>query len=158
MKLLCRLGCLPILTRVVREESLPPEQARCRLCDGGESEDLHHFLLVCPALQKHRDKMEAAVAKSLVDFQSLEPADQIDTLLGKSSGDVCADDKVNRLVTRFLKKAWRTRKWLTMYLNVKLGRSDTIWALKTHGDGEVPQADEGVAYGKGRNRKMARAG
>ncbi len=111
----------------------------------------------------HRAKMSDAVVKSLavtcsLDFRSMKPAAQIDTLLGKSTGDVHTDDKVSRIVTRFLKKAWRTRKSLTAYLNDKLGRADTVWALKLHGDRELPQ--RGIS-GKGRGSRatrVARAG
>ena len=62
--------------------------------------------------------------------------DQLDLLLGKSTGNAEADDRISRCVALFLKKAWRSRKWLTATLNAKLGRSDTVWALKAHGDRE----------------------
>ena len=54
-------------------------------------------------------------------------------MLGKSTGVAKADSKINMSVTRFLKKAWRERKNLTVSLNNKLGRTDTVWALKAHG-------------------------
>ena len=53
-----------------------------------------------------------------------------------STGTECADSHVHNVVSRFLKKAWRGRKWLTSALNQKLGRADTPWALRAHGDGE----------------------
>ena len=60
---------------------------------------------------------------------------QLDILLGKTTGVAMADRCIDQGVTRFLKKAWRGRKWLTATMNVKLGRNDTVWALKAHGDG-----------------------
>ena len=71
-----------------------------------------------------------------VTFDTLSPADQTDLLLGKSTGDARTDTRVNACVTRYLKKAWRGRKHLTSALNKKLGREDTVWALRAHGDGE----------------------
>ena len=140
LKLMCRLGCLPTLRRVVREEKLPVECGVCRLCDGGEVEDTTHLLLACRAHTKHREKMlhgvEAAVASAGKPPLSGLPAEgQTDILLGQSTGLASSDKSINFNVTRFLKKAWRGRKWLTSSLNNTLGREDTVWALKAHGDG-----------------------
>lgn len=155
LKLLCRLGCLPTMSRVAREEKLPVEQGRCRLCVQSECEDLNHLLLACPTHDRHRVKMVTAAAGAMAlhcgaDFDGLSPADQVDTLLGKSTGNVHADDRISQLVARFLKKAWRGRKWLTTSLNEKLGRQDTVWALKAHGDGQC-SGTLPTARGKGRS-------
>ena len=72
--------------------------------------------------------------------QGMEPGKLVDILLGESTGAARADARVNACVSRFLKKAWRGRKWLTRALNDKLGREDTIWALQAHGDGECRAA------------------
>jgi hypothetical protein len=141
LKLMCRLGCLPTMDRVAREEKLPPSEGRCRLCAEGEVEDLQHLLLSCPAHNRPRAKMVAHVERTLGDavgvtFDKLSPADQTDLLLGKSTGDARTDTRVNACVTRYLKKAWRGRKHLTSALNKTLGREDTVWALRAHGDGE----------------------
>ena len=61
---------------------------------------------------------------------------QLDLLLGKTTGVLEADDRISKCVARFLKKAWRSRKRVTAKLNAELGRSDTVWALKAHGDRE----------------------
>ena len=118
-----------------------PTYDRCRLCDSGEREDVPHLLLSCSSHRRYRARMVNAVTNivsrcSTDEFHSAPPADQVDTLLGKSTGDALADDRIDQLVTRFLKKAWRTRKPITVALNDKLGRQDTVWALKAHGDGE----------------------
>ena len=47
-----------------------------------------------------------------------------------------ADDRISKCMARFLKKAWRSRKPITAKLNAELGRNDTVWALKSHGDRE----------------------
>jgi len=140
LKLMCRLGCLPTMERVAREEKLPPREGRCRLCSMGTVETTDHLLLVCPTHDRHRKKMLAGVEAALAsagrpELAGMPEVEQADTLLGKSTGAVCPDDTINRHVTRFLKKAWRGRKWLTSTLNNSLGRDDTQWALRAHGDG-----------------------
>ena len=161
LKLLCRLGCLPTMSRVVREEKLPASQARCRLCVGDAYEDVQHLILTCPAHHRHRTKMMTAVTRALdehcgVDFGGLPIAERMDLLLGGSTGTVNADDRVSKCVARFLKKAWRGRKWLTTELNERLGREDTVWAIKAHGDGVCSLALP-TARGKGRERRSSGA-
>ena len=142
LKLMCRLGCLPTMARVAREEKLPPGQGRCRLCSSGEDEDMQHLLLTCPAHNRHRAKLMTGVEDALAkteaegEFKELPHGEQTDLLLGMSTGDARVDTRIHSLVARYLKKAWRTRKWLTSTLNDKLGRVDTVWALRAHGDGE----------------------
>ena len=137
LKLMCRLGCLPTMVRVAREEKMPPSQGHCRLC-GKADEDVSHLLLACTAHDVHRAKMMVGVKSALASagIESLEnTTEQVDVLLGKSTGMALADSRINDSVTRFLKKAWRGRKWLTVSINDKLGRDDTVWALKSHRDG-----------------------
>ena len=45
---MCRLGCLPTMIRVAREEKMPPEMGVCRMCGKG-MEDVRHVLLTCDA-------------------------------------------------------------------------------------------------------------
>ena len=77
-------------------------------------------------------KLAAAGADSL---RSRPRTEQVDVLLGKSTGLAKADAAINKNVARYLKKAWRGRKWLTASLNKALARDDTVWALRAHGDG-----------------------
>jgi len=140
LKLMCRLGCLPTMERVAREEKLPPREGQCRLCSMGAVETTDHLLLACPTHDRHRKKMLAGVEAALAsawrpELMGMPETEQADTLLGKSTGAACSDDTINKHVTRFLKKAWRGRKWLTSTLNDSLGRDDTTWALRAHGDG-----------------------
>jgi len=131
LKLMCRTGCLPILKRVAREESLPVEAGRCKMCTSGEVETISHFVVGCEAYGQHRAKMQESIQAGLRGKPLVEA---LDMLLGKSTGTVAVDECVDRAVKRFLKKAWRDRKWLTVATNTALGRSDTPWALKAHGD------------------------
>ena len=133
LKLTCRLGCLPILKRVAREQGLPPYSAICKLCDDGNIEDLTHFILFCKGYHKHRTSLFSALGQFL-RIESLDYVSTMDLLLGASTGSAFADDRIDFLFKRFLKKSWRTRKWLTIATNSLFNRSDTAWALKSHGD------------------------
>ena len=62
-------------------------------------------------------------------------SDRLDVLLGKSTGTSKTDDSTDVAVKRFLKKAWRARKWLVLATNKILDRNDTLWAIYAHGDG-----------------------
>ena len=100
LKLMCRLGCLPTMTRVAREEKLPPGQGRCRLCSSGEDEDIPHLLLTCPAHNRRRAKLMAGVGVALArtgaggGFKELLHGEQTVLLLGISMGDARADARV----------------------------------------------------------------
>ena len=140
LKTMCRLGCLPTMYRVASSEKMPAEFGVCKLCDSGEIENIDHLLLTCPAHEPHRAKMLTAVehvlsAAGLTTLCGRPQQDQVDILLGKSVDLATADSRINDSVTRFLKKAWRARKPLTLALNTALARDDTPWALKAHGDG-----------------------
>jgi hypothetical protein len=50
------------------------------------------------------------------------------------TGDASADQRIDFLVKRYLKKAWRKRKWLTRAINQLFDRHDTVWALKCQED------------------------
>ena len=62
LKLMCRAGCLPVLSRVAWELDLREHNGKCPLCDSGEAEDVEHVLLRCPAHQHHRAKMMDAAS------------------------------------------------------------------------------------------------
>jgi len=146
LKLMARLGCLPTLNRVVREEKMHPTDAVCRLCQTGEVEDLAHLVTSCPAHARHRDKLHAVVDAALSrvapimgvivcdNIAAIEPESQLDLLMGKSIGDAHADARIDSAMKRFLKKAWRGRKWLAVHINKAFEREDTLWALNAHGD------------------------
>ena len=131
LKLMCRAGCLPVMKRVVREAGLPPWQGTCRMCSSGEVEDIEHMVMHCAAHARHRNKLLERVSFDPAVSQS----DRLDVLLGKSTGVAKTDAEIDAAVKRFLKKAWRGRKWLVLQTNKILDRKDTLWAVHSHGDG-----------------------
>ena len=132
LKLMCRAGCLPILKRVAREAKLPAPHGTCKMCDSGSIEDIEHFVMDCEAYSQWRSKMLESVEFGL---EGQTQSDRLDVLLGKSTGTSKTDDRIDVAVKRFLKKAWRARKWLVLATNKILDRNDTLWAVYAHGDG-----------------------
>jgi hypothetical protein len=131
LKLMCRAGCLPILKRVVREAGLSDRHGVCKMCSSGEVEDIDHLIMSCEAHAKHRIKMLKHVSLD----SSLSRSEKVDILLGKCTGVPKTNTKIDRAIKRFLKKAWRNRKWLVLQTNKIFDRRDTLWALYSHGDG-----------------------
>jgi hypothetical protein len=131
LKLMCRAGCLPVLKRVAREARLPAALGICKLCTSGNIETIEHLVMECTAHSKPRSKM-----LSMVPFgpDCTSSTDKLDVLLGKSTGVSKTDDIIDMSVKRFLKKAWRSRKWLILEINRIFCRDDTPWAM-AHGDG-----------------------
>ena len=134
LKLMCRAGCLPILKRVVREAGLPDCHGVCKMCSSGEVEDIDHLIMSCEAHAKHRTKM----LKQVPLDSSLSRSEKVDILLGKCTGVPKTNTIIDRVIKRFLKKAWRNRKWLVLQTNNIFDRRDTLWALYSHGDGMNP--------------------
>jgi hypothetical protein len=132
LKLMCRAGCLPTLKRLAREAKMPAAHGTCKMCASGRIEDIAHFVQDCPAYATHRAKMLESAPPG---FDSLAQPDRLDVLLGKSAGTSKIDDKTDAAVKRFLKKAWRARKWLVVATNMVFSRNDTPWAIESHGDG-----------------------
>ena len=79
--------------------------------------------------------MQGLELAGIAPLMEQSEVNQLDLLLGKT-GVLEADDRISKCVARVLKKAWRSRKRVTANLNAGLGRSDTVWALKAHGDRE----------------------
>ena len=67
-------------------------------------------------------------------FAACSADDKVDLLLGRSTWIARADARMDLAVKRFLKKAWRGRKWLAREVNSTFQREDTLWALSAHGD------------------------
>ena len=135
LKLMCRAGCLPLGKRVAREAGLPAVHGICKMCNSGSIEDIEHFICDCEAYAQPRAKMLESVHFTP---ECLTQSDRLDVILGRSTGSSKTDDKIDMAVKRFLKKAWRTRKWLVLAINEILDRNDTLWALHAHGDGPSP--------------------
>ncbi len=60
----------------------------------------------------------------------MDPVEQGQVLLGKRTGDPGAEDSVDRLVKRFLVKAWNIRKNVTDMINTVLGTSYDVYVAK----------------------------
>jgi hypothetical protein len=105
------------------------------MCNSGNIENIEHLVLECDAYSKQRSKM----LESITFGPSCQTeSDMLDILLGKSTGASKKDDNIDMAVKRFLKKAWRARKWLVLATNKILDRNDTLWAVHAHGDGSSP--------------------
>lgn len=132
LKMLCRAGCLPVLDRVGRETGWPDTLRTCMLC-GTEPETIQHLLVTCPAHARHRDSLVARVYEGAggawVDYESLSPNDQCDLLLGRSTGVAVLDDKIDRLVKRFVRKAWAGRGRVVEAVEVATGVEGALWEL-----------------------------
>ena len=114
LKLMCRLGCLPTMIRVAREEKMPPEMGVCRMC-GKVTEDVCHVLLACDAYAGQRARMVGGTDRGLelagiAPLLEQEEVNQLDLLFGKTTGVMEAGDRISKCVAHFLKKAWRSRK------------------------------------------------
>jgi hypothetical protein len=128
---MCRAGCLPVLKRVAREAQLPELLGICKMCDSGSIETIEHLVMDCTAYSHSRSKLMSIVS---FDYDCTSSTDKLDVLLGKSTGVSKTDDTIDMAVKRFLKKAWRSRKWLVLETNRIFDRNDTPWA-RAHGDG-----------------------
>ena len=94
LKMLCRLGCLPLMDRVGRESKPPwPHDLRtCATCNAGKFEDTHHFVMDCPKYEDKRGPMLRRVVTELtrsegeltaVGFANMHSRNQLAILLGK---------------------------------------------------------------------------
>ena len=101
LKLMCRLGCLPTMVRIAREEKLPQEMGACKMCGKG-AEDVRHILLACDAYADQRARMVGGTDRGL-ELAGIAPlmeqseVNQLDLLLGKTTGVLEADDRISAL-------------------------------------------------------------
>ena len=139
LKMLCRMGCLPLTDRVGREAKPPwPRDLRtCAACNTGRVEDVHHFVMECP---KYEDKRAALMRQAVVEiaksdgdlgpveFATMQPSEQLPILLGKRFADPAAEDRLDRNVKRFLSKCWNLRSGVTGAINTALFTSYGIYS------------------------------
>jgi hypothetical protein len=132
LKMLCRAGCLPVLDRVGLEMEWPAALRMCALC-GTEAETVQHFVVACPAHQKHRDAMVRGVRRGVegaqVLVESMAPSDQCDLFLGKSTGVAKLDDWIDTLFKRFARKAWAGRSKSANAVQEVTGVEGALWGL-----------------------------
>ena len=146
LKMLCRTGALPVMRRIGREldPAWPPESRVCFACNKGVVEDIHHFLMDCPAYHSKRTILLERVAAVYADSSNncMDPTagsdppstfirksskDQALILLGKRFGDPVAEDSVDRLVKRYLAKSWNIRSPVTAAINATFGKSYEVY-------------------------------
>jgi hypothetical protein len=139
LKMLCRLGCLPLMNRVGREARPPwPREYRtCALCCAGKIEDVHHFVMECPRYASKRTALlkqacrELAGSKGSVnatDFANMDAKGQLAVLLGRRISDPATEDRLDRSVKRYLSKCWNLRAGVTGSINDALFTSYGIYA------------------------------
>ena len=127
LKLLCRLGCLPVMDRIGREV-IPRWPKYSRICFGFREGQITHFLMTCPVYAKQRGKLFSRVTEILANsnsnagpFWDMDREHHRQLLLGKRIGDPIAETKVDIAVKHFLIKAWNKRSCLTRTINSLLG-------------------------------------
>ena len=127
LKLLCRLGCLPLMNRVGREQEPPwPKESRvCLMCSLGEVEDVDHFIMRCPAYDRHRQRLlltvDTAISKTAAPIpQILGANNRLAIVLGKRIGAIRWEDKIDMATKCYLRKAWNGRGRLTRAVNTAL--------------------------------------
>jgi hypothetical protein len=139
LKMLCRLGCLPLMDRVGRETSppWPLEYRTCAACNSDKIEDIHHFLMQCPRYEGKRSALLRQTVRELartdsrvtaVKFATMSTRDQLDVLLGKRISDPTTEDRIDRSVKRYLSKCWNLRGEMTVAVNEALFTSYGIYS------------------------------
>jgi exonuclease III len=120
LKIKCRAKCMPLMKRVMKEANLPPEWARCVMCDSGDVEDEEHFLMKCKAYERHRERMMEKVAEAYSvgnggqgGFEELGDEEKMKILLGQQVGGKAPEDNIDHAMKRYVKRAWRARKRVT---------------------------------------------
>jgi hypothetical protein len=129
LKMLCRTGSLPLMVRVGREvqPKWPREMRTCLACNSGAVEDVHHFVMECPAYAERRrglmDQVTRAAQRSAADivFETMPNDERLLIILGKRVGDRQFEDKVDWQTKKFLSKCWNAREPVTMAINDHFG-------------------------------------
>ena len=141
LKILCRLGALPVMRRVGRELQPPwPKVTRtCHTCNNGEIEDVEHFIMRCPSYDNPRNNMltdvrtvidRSPIALNAAGFDAMSQGDQCKILLGQRIGDPVAENRLDRNIKRFLRKAWNIRAPVTAAVNAVLGKEYEVFTWR----------------------------
>ena len=109
LKLMCRMGCVPTLHRVAREQRWPDHLAVCMMCNNGGIENMQHMIIECAAYATHRSKMVGGIRTAASRVTGVDEAQarwgphiDIDLLLGKSTGSNRIDNIIDKSVQRFM--------------------------------------------------------
>ena len=141
LKMLCRLGCLPVMDRAGREAKPAwPKTVMirtCLMCKQGKIENVAHFVASCPAYATQRKRMQVQVTRALDDsagtvaaagFHAMDEEGQVHVLLGQRTGDPIAETRVDKHVKKVLVKAWNTRATMTAAINGVMGKAYEVCA------------------------------
>jgi hypothetical protein len=139
LKLLCRIGGLPVMDRVGRELKPPwPKEYRvCYVCNIGVVEDVNHFIMDCPKYAHKRNDFLGRVANILHcsssnisgdDFDNMSSHAKKEIVLGKRIGDPNTENKIDRMTKRFLTKAWNARHSVTKAINKAMGTNYGVFS------------------------------
>jgi hypothetical protein len=137
LKMLCRMGCLPLMDRVGREQSpvWPKESRLCLACSSGEFEDVAHFILRCPSSARQRARLftyiDSVRSRAMVGEPHIEGDEALHVILGKRIGDPRLEDRIDREVKKFLRKAWNARGPLTRAINNTMGTKYDVFKAKS---------------------------
>ena len=100
------------------------------MCCMPEVEDVHYFVMGCPAYAHRRSKLLARISSCLegrIDFDQLPDASKLHVLLGQRTGNPWAEGNVDRWVKVFLAKNWSQRSYVTETINMVLGATYSIY-------------------------------
>ena len=115
LKMLCRTGSLPLIPPLMEcvgrevKPKWPREMRTCLACNSysGAVDDVHHFIMECPAHAKRRtvllNQVTRAAGRSAtdLDFGALPAGEQLLVILGKRVGDPRFEDKVDWQAKKF---------------------------------------------------------
>ena len=97
-------------------------------------EDVEHFVLRCPAYAHHRRRLLklAATDAAIAGIPAAGPARHLDAkrlavALGKRVGCPAAEDKIDQVAKRYLRKAWNACGRLTREINTVLGTNNDVF-------------------------------
>ena len=121
-----------------RGQALWQRQYRtCAIFSSAKVEDIHHFVMECPAYAAKRVALlqyaihilaSSHAHVSPADFIAMTTNDQLAILLGKRISDPKAEDRLDRNVKRFLSKCWNARSEVTGAVNDALFTSYGIYS------------------------------
>ena len=117
LKLQCRAGCLPVMTRVMKVVGVPVEWGVCLMCDSGRAENIDHILLDCSAYKNQRKRLMhkvteavSAASRGEIGIEDMEREELIQIMMGRKVGSQEAARDIDHAFKRFLKRVWRSRK------------------------------------------------
>jgi hypothetical protein len=135
LKLLARVGALPLMDRIGRERGWPRTARVCLMCGTGEVEDTRHIMLSCPHYNAERitmvERIEHAASRQgqfvpgAGRFSTISDDDKILIVLGKRLDNAKVECGVDLAVKMYLTIVWRKRDNLRLRLNNILNRNDS---------------------------------